>query len=467
MRKILSLILILGIITGLSSLRILGATETINYDLQFINNKKWDINNGNYVNDTNYMATTRHRIVENDITLNNLNFHHILFWSDNLYLGYYNTTAGGYENSKYLGDTGVNVTVPVNATWFSLTAYKLAPNDLPQTIFNGDTLNDVFTVDYKTTPISTLNNQSLNTVFFTNNNLILNPYFNTNLNSWSITAGVDIWNNGILEFNPTSMFDSVNQSFTAVINNKYYAGMYGKSTLSNTYNMTVYKGGPTFDSWISGVSTINNEYSFMSGIGTATQTTNRIRVLQLVSTPLNTVYVDYFILLDITFLGIDTLSKAQMDSYFTLFQSPNIPLQAFNEYNSLTFTQTQLDDYLAEYTDNQVWVDGISMLLFYSMEASYDREEVIPDERNFLERLSDWFDDFGLGAFPKIVISLVVFIAVAVIMYLFKVSMLGILIIEFVFFVMLVVFGFFPVWLVIVVAIVLLFFIIMALAGGL
>jgi len=449
MRKILSLILFLGIIFNLSSLKVLGAIETINYGLTFTDNKRWDINTGSYINDLNYMATNRVRIRENNITLNNLNFNHILFWSDSIYLGYYNTTAGGFENLKYLGDTGVTVTPPANATWFSLTSYKLAPNDLPQTTFNGDSLEDVFTVDYKNVNITTLNNLTLRVVF----------------------EGSNLWKPPFNLENLIQVGDTYIENNTT-INTRIFK--IGQTIIGNTY----YLRGDIKRS-IGGVT-----YYFLGNVisSNTTLSSNVFTTLIFQLIPTNTTSFSIYsnvtqgsgeifeyrniFFINKTSLGITSLTINQMNTYYNAYVSPNILLQAFNEYNSLTFTQTQLDEYLVIYTDNLVWADGVPILLFYSMEATYDREEFIPDDRDFLEKLTDWLDDFGLGDFPKILISLTVFIAIAVIMFFARASMLAILIVEFTFFVMLVVFGFFPLWLVIVVAIVLLALIVLAFKGG-
>jgi len=182
MKKIFILVLLL-----FSLINLIGITyaveEPVDYPIQFIENKRWDIETGLYVTDDNYRSSNRMQIRENEITLNNANYHHILFWSASTYLGYYNSSPN-YEGSKYLGDTTLEIVIPANATWFALTAYELAPNDIPisdlsDEILNfwfEDTTNTLGTTLQASQLVSNSGNPFINTTGYTAINSVISIY---------------------------------------------------------------------------------------------------------------------------------------------------------------------------------------------------------------------------------------------------------------------------------------------------
>ncbi|MDY0292675.1 MAG: hypothetical protein RBR02_10120 [Desulfuromonadaceae bacterium] len=407
MKKLLAVIMFLGIIFNLSSITIFGATEVIDYTLTYTDNKEWDINNGNYLTNTNYMSSNRVRIREDMITLNNLYFSHILFWSDTVYLGYYNPSSGGYEGTKYLNDTTINVTPPANATWFSLTAYKQSPNEIPIVELNNHTLREVFELG----------------------NLFTNPnYNNSTIEFYSGAFEILQIVNNRLEILANNQWDVAYKYTTLQVGTKLYLRFDVENFNNTTYIM--YNNGSNYLP----TNTILDR-KIQKGIVTINIANSSIQIADANTTfSMRYVYSNHAI--DLTSLGISALTVTQMDTYFYKYQT------------------------------DSVWSNGLTLLLFYSMEATYTREEVIPDNRTVIEKINDWLDDFGLGDYIKILISLVLMVSISIILFIMGVETFSILMVDMVLFVMFTVFGWYPIYLVIIVGLILLGVIYFMIKGG-
>jgi hypothetical protein len=173
-------------------------------------------------------------------------------------------------------------------------------------------------------------------------------------------------------------------------------------------------------------------------------------------------------LIDYDNLGITIISKAWLDSYYSAFTSSSILLEAFNDYNGLTFIQDDLDDWTTIYDDLVLdgWRDGLTNLLFYSMEATYDREEVLEDNRSLPKKLNDFLDSVGLNSTLRFLVGLVVMAGIGALMGFLHAPSVIILVIELLFFTLFTLLGWFYLWIVFVVTILLALAIILKIKGG-
>ena len=502
MKKIFILVLLL-----FSLINLIGITyaveEPVDYPIQFIENKRWDIETGLYVTDDNYRSSNRMQIRENEITLNNANYHHILFWSASTYLGYYNSSPN-YEGSKYLGDTTLEIVIPANATWFALTAYELAPNDIPisdlsDEILNfwfEDTTNTLGTTLQASQLVSNSGNPFINTTGYTainsvisiSNNYLVNTG-NGTLNTPRHTIPVTInYLNGLKVYVYST--SRVTNAIASSLNVSLIAT--GMTTVTNTtqsnpiqntwYNLssilTATSGG-------SGAFIIRLSHIYFTSADSNNQVmeTSKVYVFNISTLISNKQYSPLF---NTTFNHMtDNNIKTQLDSWVTsglstiiyagrieiyagVFAEPTIEeiewMIANNAYNIDAvrvingFGFVNMQTYYQQYRTNVLdgWDDGISALLFYSMEATYDREPIVVDDRPVIDKVDDWLDGFGLGTFMKVLISLVWMIATSVILALVGAKGAILLINMLLWFVVFSIFGWFPLGLIITVSIILL-----------
>lgn len=401
MKKLIVLILLIGLSLTLSFTSY--ALETINYNFIFYEDRVWDINDGSFNNDTNYWATNRVKIFENEITLNNLLFNHILFWDRNgVYLGYYNTTDGGYETTTYLGDTDETVVIPSNALYFALTAYELAPLD---------------------TTITELNNHSLREVF-EDGNLMISP-FSSNGNTGTIST-----NDGITTHTVTNIQSYAGISKTGLLN----SGMNGHS-LYIRYEIKPFRNHTTVlyisnNTYSSGVSAISGQYNLIRLKHTINYNNNSFvfydngALTTSMSIGSVTSYRNIYVI-NLTSLGISSLTVSQMDYWYGVYQT----------------------------ILNEDWADGLTNLLFYSMEATYDRDITIAERQNFLDFLDEKLDGLGMGMFPHIAISIGVMIGVGVVLLIFHIPSIVVMIFEILLFILFTLIGWFSIWIVLLLAI--------------
>jgi len=477
MKKLFLFLMIIGLSLSFG-LVIHGAPETIEYNIEFYQDREWTIDNGVFVTNENYWATNRIKIVENEITLNNLNFNHILFWDRHgNYLGYMNTTGGGYEGLKYLDDTDVTVDIPLTALWFGLTAYELTPLELPQSVFSGDSLIDVFGVDYKTTDIANLNNQSLNDVFITGN-LINGEIGATYFAKTETTTYIRYTSTRNTQTLEVQVIDLKNNIST---NEKLYIRLKIKVNIINApvilaFQLDGLTSGTNFSIIYVNVNndiyTTFNNFIVMTSNDFVGDTVIKTYLFDTVNLQIGD-YIEIdktngYLIISRDALGISSLTVSQMDNYYNAFVGDDILLEAFNDYNSLSFTQTDLDTWEVTYNTlvAENWANGTTALLFYSIEATYDREEIIEDDRTLPERINDGLDEIGLNSTLRFIIGLVVMVGVLILLGVLKLPTIVILIVEMLFFTLFTLMGWFQVWLVFIVSILLLLGIILKIKGG-
>ena len=126
-------------------------------------------------------------------------------------------------------------------------------------------------------------------------------------------------------------------------------------------------------------------------------------------------------------------------------------------YSDKGITSGNYASYLSAYnTILANYSTGITFANFDGLTVSYDREDVVPYvPPTLLEGIEDYIDDFGLGDWAYIFISIAIMIVFAVLLGLMHAPMMVMLIVEGALFLLFTIFGWFPVWLVILVVIIL------------
>ena len=126
-------------------------------------------------------------------------------------------------------------------------------------------------------------------------------------------------------------------------------------------------------------------------------------------------------------------------------------------YSDKGITSTNYAAYLSAYNTLLTnYSTGIAFSTFDGLTVSYDREDVEPYvPPTLLEGIEDYIDNFGLGQWAYIFISIAIMIVFAVLLGLMHAPMMVMLIVEAALFLLFTIFGWFPVWLVILVVIVL------------
>jgi hypothetical protein len=131
MKKIL---LVLMFILVLPFAIVRAETETIDYNLTFIDNSQWNLTTGALQTNSNWISTNRLTIYSDEINLTGSQVHHVLFWDkNNTYMGYYNIDTT-YENSRFLGNSTMDVSPPTGAKKFAVTSNKLGINSIVQAL---------------------------------------------------------------------------------------------------------------------------------------------------------------------------------------------------------------------------------------------------------------------------------------------------------------------------------------------
>jgi len=218
-------------------------------------------------------------------------------------------------------------------------------------------LYDVFSVDYKTTDIVNLNNQSLNDVFVIGNkivnpDLLLDVDTNGRADGWAFAPTTDIvytLTDGIQRIQNnrlTNEFTSQRSTFdnhTIQVNDVIY---YVAKMNYNLQSFQIYNNGSVL---VRG-STIGTDR--VSGRFVSTIVSLSLWMYPTINSG-QYAELDYFYMYNMTDLGISSLTVSDMDDYYDAFISEDILLEAFNDYNDLSFTQQQLDDYYDLYVSSQ------------------------------------------------------------------------------------------------------------------
>lgn len=168
-------------------------------------------------------------------------------------------------------------------------------------------------------PIEELNNLTLNEVF-DDGNLIINGDFSNGTTSWINSSGTLTVDNGIAQFLATARYGYSYQKFTTIGNHSYYysidfnisnynqVGNYRLNSI--TYPIYFNNFGYSLDVW--------NTHSF---IATETNTsTNSIFTMRDYNTSnFEPMFYDNVYVIDLTDLGIDNLTKQEIDDWYDIY----------------------------------------------------------------------------------------------------------------------------------------------------
>jgi hypothetical protein len=257
------------------------------------------------------------------VIANPLNYHYAFFWDEaNAFIGYYKTNKGIATNGAYLGQVNTqSIPLPLNAYSFALVRY-----DNDYVLVNGYTIEELFIdnnlagvdpADFNDIPIAELNGLTLNEVF-DDGNLVLNNDFSNGTTGWSSNIGtlssdnmsITVVNNSVNTVNTT-----LQTSTNHILGQTIY--IYFEILLLNGTSSGFTSTRPFVSTTIS--SPILNQLYKFSEIGVSTQTEFRIQANSLSVS--GSFKVIKSINLNLTALGLTSLTKAKLDTYFSIYQN--------------------------------------------------------------------------------------------------------------------------------------------------
>jgi len=327
MKKLITLLLLFTLVGFLSANQVI-----ITNDYQYIvsTGKTYNFNNGNPSNNIKYDRTNKIQIQNNKVIANPLKYHYAFFWQeDNTFIGYYKTNKGLTTSGAYLGQVNTqSIPLPLNAYSFALVRYD---NDYE--VINGITIEDIFidSDNYFDNDIEwiTLNTKTLNEIFI-DENLIINGYFNNNITGWTSSGSTSIWENGRLKNtgDGTSIIPFILQNINYINNNIYY-NRFDYEIFSAVVSITNRLMAPNQDFIV--LNNPSNFNTFVSLKGTVNSNKTSFLIWHRYNTmadSLNKVmYLDNIVSIDLTALGLTSLTQTNLDNFFTLYQ--NIDLNNF------------------------------------------------------------------------------------------------------------------------------------------
>lgn len=327
MKKLIIVLLLLFSTIPFVNLR--AEVVTASYDLTYTHGYWYDLNDGSYEANPNFSVTNRNKILYGSIILETIDdFHHLLYFDKNLkMIGYMNTALTEIETALFIDNiTSFTPDIPSNAVYFALMGFYPYLNDTPIPEINNFTLGQVFggTYDLDDTfnvlssssfldlDIAELNNHTLREVF-EGGNLLVNGDFN-NTSTWMYVSSTGSISSGIASLTATSTNGRLRQTITRTINEKYYIVSNFKSN-SNLVGISSQTGVQKFHSG-------SNLFETNSFVLTSTSTTAwELAIQDNRTSNWSTIEVNYFYTYNMTSLGISSLTVAQMDYWFNVYQS--------------------------------------------------------------------------------------------------------------------------------------------------
>jgi hypothetical protein len=169
-----------------------------------------------------------------------------------------------------------------------------------------ETTTDIITLD---TPIEALNNLTLNEVF-RDSQLLLNPNFDNGITDWTNTAVSFIVIDGIANVS-SNVTSGILQNINANLNDNIYLISRFKTNGINTF-LSLFTTSVTLSNSFN-----NIDFQINSAILSVTNTTNLRVYLRGLQNHNN--FYDYIYAYNLTSLGIDTLTKSQLDDYYDIY----------------------------------------------------------------------------------------------------------------------------------------------------
>ena len=174
------------------------------------------------------------------------------------------------------------------------------------------------------TVIPNLNNKTLREVFESNNDIINGGLLLDNDNNGSpdnfsfMTTNLSGIENNIIFFRSSSLYGRVFQNAPYVTNNVYYYNVRFQSTSSNVFfnngnldELRLYHVGDG----------VMRNHSAIDIWGQPSSSNVQTRIIDGRTSNFDNVYLEHMYKINLTSLGIDTLTQTEMDYYFSLYQS--------------------------------------------------------------------------------------------------------------------------------------------------
>lgn len=552
MKKILILLILLVLMP--IGINVFAIPTLTYYELTFVNGYKYD-HNGKYVATPNWASTHKEFVLDDFIIVDNVNYYFIEmhFWNkNNQYIGYVSTEESNYTDSHFIEqNTDLEIPVPAGARLFAITtplfeAYTTTLPEFPSkyhvAIFGSTALGEIDIADriptnliiageYGLPPDPThlyyqqirtttkvysdasygststaLNNHTLREVF-EGGNLVPNYDMETT-SGWSSYGGTISSLNGIITINTIStqaivqLYRSID--YTVPINTKLYARNRMKTdTVITNFSLRLENVVTGSSQYTTISNPIINEWYEISNIYTTT-----VNGKPLINSNFNIgglfsgllLDVDYYYLIDLNSFGIEDLTVAQMDSWFTIFNG------SYTEYlyditdldNNYTYyspiydlnfsfmtpeevlatIDAQIDNNWKYWVASQYLEQPLSVIVplfdtwenYYIPLKNYYRyasgneaptftvfdntllyslvEIAEPDTRTILDKIEDYLGEVGGDSpFIKTLISIVIIILIVVLLSLLHAPSSIILISGIMVFLLFALFGWIPVWL--------------------
>jgi hypothetical protein len=306
MKKLITLLLLFTLVGFLS-----GNQVVITNDYQYIvsTGKTYNFSNGNPSNNVKYDRTNKIQIQNNKVIANPLSYHYAFFWQeDNTFIGYYKTNKGIATNGAYLGQVNTqSIPLPLNAYSFALVRY-----DNDYVLVNGYTIEELFIDnnlanvdpdDFNDIPIAELNGLTLNEVFDDYKwDTISFSGATLSGNVFTITGGAFLLN--LVPANTYTTNDVLYENI------KYQQSSIGAFTPRFRFLTTDLSIHPN--------DTLLNVFSSKF---TSTVNANAVSTIRSFQNIGETYTFYYYYLVNLTELGIASLTKSQLDTYFSIYQN--------------------------------------------------------------------------------------------------------------------------------------------------
>ncbi|MEM0172968.1 MAG: hypothetical protein QXI16_00510 [Sulfolobaceae archaeon] len=337
---------------------VFGAFDVVEADYEYtINNDHWfNLATGVYEYNVDYNTTNRIAIKYDSINLYNFtSFHHLLFFKNNEYLGYYNSQITTYiVPETFLGVLNTfTPTIPTGATHFVVVDYNNYKNLVPKEELNNHTLREVF---------------EESTIYGVGKNLF-------DKSKVSLNSEVNHLTGDIYTANNNSATD-----YILIKPNTQYYWYYGTVTIGRF--LAFYDINKQYISGLSGGAIISwtsptNAYYVRTTIATVELDKGQLEQGTVATTyepyksSLNDDLPPFVYWYNLDTLGISSLTVQQMDSYYELYRSNLTSDVYYQHYRNLT--------------DNPPLI-------------SYIYEKPIPDDTPPLDKIDNFLDDLGIGS---------------------------------------------------------------------
>jgi hypothetical protein len=208
---------------------------------------------------------------------------------------------------------------------------------------------------FNDTPIAQLNNLTLNEIF-RDNNLIINGDFDINLTNWTINAGTVVWQNGTAKISVETPLDFRQLNLTLLNSNNYYIIYKAYEDNNGSLTFGLRNANTAITNIFIQSFTINPQnYSYIF----TTSANGDNLVIGRGSERLGNIYIDDVYLINLSSLGLTSLTQSQLDRYYELWQNPELNITY--EINTL-----DIQDIVILLASQSVWTIMIHLLYKYA-----------------------------------------------------------------------------------------------------